>query len=468
MLIRNALVWGRGRADVRITDGTVTACAPSLRPVPGEDGLDARGGALLPGLHDHHVHLRALAAARVSVAAGPPHVRTAGQLADRLREAGRELGPGTWIRCVGYHESVAGPLDRWMLDRMLPDRPVRVQHRTGALWVLNSMAARQVALDGCDEGGVERDGAGRATGRLWRMDSWLAKRTSGPGPDLAAVSARAAACGVTGFTDATPGLSARDVAALAAAVSGRAVVQRVHCMAPPGVPAPAAGRFTLGPVKILLDDTALPGLDELAGQVGAAHAAGRPVAVHCVTRVQLILALAALDAAGRRAGDRIEHGAVIPAETFGQLDGLTVVTQPHFVAERGDQYAAEVAPDDLTSLWRLGSLLEAGIAVAAGTDAPFGGADPWPVIRAASRRPPGLGPGEAIPARRAIGLFLGRPEAPAVPRRIAPGQPADLTLLRVPPDEAERAPAADLVAATIVGGETVYRPGALLPEATGP
>jgi hypothetical protein len=60
--------------------------------------------------------------------------------------------------------------------------------------------------------------------------------------------------------------------------------------------------------------------------------------------------------------------------------------------------------------------------------APFGGADPWQVIRAATQRPPGLGPGEAIPASRAIGLFLGRPGAPAVARDITVGQPADLTL----------------------------------------
>ena len=71
----------------------------------------------------------------------------------------------------------------------------------------------------------------------------------------------------------------------------------------------------------------------------SAHAAGRPVAVHCVTRVQLVLTLAALDAAGRLPGDRIEHGAVIPAESLPDLRGLTVVTQPHFVAERGEQYA---------------------------------------------------------------------------------------------------------------------------------
>jgi predicted amidohydrolase YtcJ len=456
MLIRNASVWRRGRADVRIVGDTIAACAPGMRCLPGEDDLDAAGGALLPGLHDHHVHLRALAAARVSVAAGPPQVRTVGELAARLQEADQELVPGAWIRCVGYHESVAGPLDSRALDGILPHRPVRVQHRTGALWMLNSMAARQVGLDGCDQAGVERDRAGRAIGRLWRMDAWLAERTGSQPPDLALVSAEAAARGITGFTDATPGMTSRDVGALAAAVGTGAIVQRVHCMARPGMAASNAERFTLGPVKILLDDATLPGLAELASQVAAAHVAGRPVAVHCVTRVQLILALAALDEAGRRPGDRIEHGAIIPAESFNRLNGLTVVTQPHFITERAEQYAAEVDPADLRDLWRLSSLLNARIAVAAGTDAPFGDADPWGVIRSAVRRPPGLGTKEAISVVHAIGLFLGTSAAPATERTITVGHQADLTLLRVPPAEAERILIAELVAATIVGGKVVY------------
>ena len=33
----------------------------------------------------------------------------------------RRLPAGAWLRCVGYHESVAGPLDRWALDRLLPN-----------------------------------------------------------------------------------------------------------------------------------------------------------------------------------------------------------------------------------------------------------------------------------------------------------------------------------------------------------
>ena len=157
MLIRNAWVWAHGPAAVRSAGGQVTARALGLRPLPGEPALDAAGGALLPGLHDHHIHLRALAAARSSIPAGPPEVTPAAQLSGRLREAGQALPPGRWARCVGYHESVTGSLDRWALDRMLASRPVRVQHRTGMLWTLNSLAVRQLDLDHCDQPGVERD-----------------------------------------------------------------------------------------------------------------------------------------------------------------------------------------------------------------------------------------------------------------------------------------------------------------------
>jgi predicted amidohydrolase YtcJ len=477
MLIRNARVWPSAEAvaDVRIAAGRVVECRPGLRPVAGEEEIDAAGCALLPGLHDHHVHLRALAAAQASVAVGPEQVRSAAELAARLREAGAGGPAGAWLRCVGYHESVAGPLDRWALDRLMADpaRPVRVQHRTGGLWVVNSAALAALGLDADhrrgDGGGdlaghlagVERDADGRATGRLWRMDRWLADRVPARPADLAAglasVSARAATLGVTGFTDATPGATGPDVAGLAVAVADGTIAQRLHCMARADVSGPVRGRFSIGPVKIMLDDDTLPSLGSLADSVRQAHAAGRTVAVHCVTRVQLVLTLAALDVAGRAPGDRIEHGAVIPTELVPALGGLTVVSQPHFVAERGEQYARDVAPEDLPDLWRLRSLIDAGVAVAAGSDAPFGGADPWAVMRAATRRPAGLGPGEAVAPGTAIGLFLGSPSTPSEPRLVAPGAAADLVLLRCPPREAARSLGSDLVAATIIDGAVVYR-----------
>ena len=94
---------------------------------------------------------------------------------------------------------------------------------------------------------------------------------------------------------------------------------------------------------------------------------------------------------------------------------------------------ADVPPEDLPDLWRLRSLIDAGVSVAAGSDAPFGSEDLWHVMRAAVRRPPLFRPDEAVSPARALALFLGEPAAPGTQRLVAPGQPADLVLLRAGP-----------------------------------
>ena len=415
------IVIGTGDgADVRVEGGEIAAVGPDLDRTGAGPVLDAGGGRVIPGLHDHHVHLRALAARRSSVVVGPPEVTDAAGFAAAIRSA--PAGPEGWVRAVGYHESVAGDLDAAALDAMVADRPVRVQHRSGALWVLNSAAVR---LTGAD-----------ASGRLFRMDDWLRSVVPPVELDVAAVGRDAAALGVTGFTDADPERTADDLAFLAR------LPQRVHVMGPLGLRVEGFERLTLGPVKVLLDDDTLPVPDELAATVAAAHAEGRPVAVHCVTHAQLVVALAA----GLGAGDRIEHGALVAAPLIETLArrGVTVVTNPGFVVERGDRYAVEVDERDLPDLYRCRSLLDAGVAVAAGTDAPFGSPDPWAAVAAAAARH--LGPAERVDPDTALGLFLGRADAPAVGRTIAPGQPADLCVL-----DADGA-----VAATVIGGEVVF------------
>ncbi|MGI5219758.1 amidohydrolase family protein [Nocardia sp. CA-290969] len=457
MLIRNATVFGSAHTDVRWRSERITECGTGLRPLPGEDDIDARGGWLLPGFHDHHIHLRALAAQRDSVRAGPPHVHTAADFAASLRRADTGLPPERWLRAVGYHESVAGALDRSVLDRLVPDRPVRVQHRTGALWVLNSAACRAVALADCPLDGIERDGTGRPTGRLWRMDSWLGNRVPATVSDLGAISAAAAEAGITGYTDATPNLTEPDIDDFAQLVANSTIRQRLRCMAPPGITPPAVGRFTVGATKFLLDDTTLPDLGDFADRIRATHAEGRPVAVHCVTRVQLALTMAALDTAGVVPGDRIEHGALISPDIMAWLRdrGVTVVTQPHFPVERATQYAEEIAAEDRPDLWRLGSLRAAGVPLAAGTDAPFGDPDPWRVVRAAIGPRPGSAGTEELTLVQAISLFLGRAGQPAISRTVSPGSAADLVLLRFPPAEID-VPDRSLVTATIVAGEPVH------------
>ena len=456
---------GRGRvADVRVGGETITEVGPGLAAA-GDEVIDGRGGALLPGLHDHHLHLWATAAAAASVAAGPGAVRDLSTLGAALSRAAAASPPGAWVRAVGYHEGVAGRLDRDVLDRLVADRPVRVQHRTGELWILNSAGVRAIGLDQGPIGleGVERDPSGAPTGRLWRLDRWLRDRVPATEPDLAALSRRAAAAGVTGFTDAGPATAQDDADLLAGLWRDGTIVQRVALLGPLELQPPPGGAIEVIATKVLLDDLTLPSLDELTAHLAASHARGRPVAVHCVTRVQLVLTLAALGAAGSVPGDRIEHGAIIPAELVPELRrfGVTVVTQPNFVAERGDDYLAEVDPADQAGLYRAASLLGAGVALAAGTDAPLGHPDVWAAMRAAVHRstPTGrvLGPAERVDPATALGLFLGDGREPGRARRVEPGAVADLCLLGIPLDAALASLDVDAVAATVVAGRVVSR-----------
>src|SRR5690606_6980595 len=127
--------------------------------------------------------------------------------------------------------------------------------------------------------------------------------------------------------------STTDARDLALDLRAAGVRQHLHLMGPVGAVTPDAARASLGPVKVLLVDDSLPAPDEIADIIRAAHDEGRRVAIHCVTRVQLVLAITALDDAGASSGDRIEHGSVIPPELIGRLVslGVTVVTQPHFI-----------------------------------------------------------------------------------------------------------------------------------------
>jgi predicted amidohydrolase YtcJ len=448
ILLRDAELDGARRADVRLRDGVVTAIAPALDRASGEAVLDARGGALLPGLCDHHLHLHALAAHSRSAPCGPPEVRTPADLGAAL--SGARADEHGWVRGTGYHESVAGPLDATALDRLHPARPVRVQHRSGALWTVNTLGATALRLSAGDHPGIERDAHGEPTGRLWRADDWLRERLPAAQlPDLASVGSQLARFGITAVTDATPDLATAAIAALTAG----ALPQRVLLL---GVP---LGHPAAGPYKIVLADSGLLDFGTLTARIRAAHGEGRAVAVHCVTREALVLLLAALDETGTRPGDRIEHASLVPAELVPRIArlGLRVVTQPGFLAERGDDYLRDVTAADRPDLYRLGSLTEAGIRCTPSSDAPYGPLDPWAVIRAATERrtPAGhvLGPWERISSAEALAGYLSDPRDPGgPPRRVRVGVAADLALLHVPLESALRHPAADVVRETLIGG----------------
>ena len=126
----------------------------------GEEVIDARGGALIPGLADHHVHLLATAAAQSSVDLTDVDRK---ELAVRLATAARSSSRADGVRAVGWSERGSGDLDadlesavtvvEWgegLAERLSPDRlAVRISRRTGQIGDdIDGDDVRQVWLSG--------------------------------------------------------------------------------------------------------------------------------------------------------------------------------------------------------------------------------------------------------------------------------------------------------------------------------
>ena len=459
MLICNAEIYGAGDSrltDLRLRAGQIERLG-ALSPEPGEAVVDAAGGALLPGLHDHHIHLLSYAASLNSVHCGPPAVRDEQALAAALTAPS---GSG-WLRGYGYHESVAGEIDRRWLDEHLANRPARIQHRSGRLWILNSPALELLA---------ERQASGQSShlalpedGRLYDADASLGDLLGRELPPIAEACRQLASFGVTGLTDMTPGNDRKSLDLFAELKRSAALRQHVLLAGAPELPFPssAAGIKTAAS-KIHLHESALPEFDSLCATIRQSHDNGRPIAVHCVTEVELVFTLAALEAVGSIDGDRIEHASVTPPALLEQLLdlNLTVVTQPNFIAERGDAYLRDLPDDAHAWLYRGRAFKSQGIPLAGGTDAPFGSADPWIAIQAAVRRETAsglvLGEDEALTPEEAVALFLGDGADPAQPRQIEAGAGADLCLLDQPWRQARDVLSRSMVKATFCAGETIY------------
>ena len=436
-LIRQAQLISGECLDLRIADGRIVEKAPQLLLGSDERLIDAAGCALLPGLHDHHLHLFATASARASVRCGPEDVADEEALFECLRAQLRlNADP---IRGVGFHESVCESLDRHYLDRCCGDRIVRIQHRSGMMWVFNSaaIAALKLSSDDVLPEGAERDAHGQLTGRFINLDAWLGQRFQGPRLSLASLSAQLASMGISAVTDTGVNNNLATWQSLSEQLESGYFRQRLLVMGSNALHKIVGNeRISVGAVKLYLREARLPELDEFTARIQDAHEHGRVVAIHCVTRVELYFALAALDEAGCILGDRIEHAAVADSYALEKLAdlGVTVVTQPHFIAERGDQYRRDVDIDDQPFLYRGAGFLKAGVALAGGSDAPYGAVDPWASMKAAVNRRSKtgytFGDQENLSAQQALALYGGDLHRPGGGlRELEVGQLADLCLM---------------------------------------
>jgi predicted amidohydrolase YtcJ len=161
-------------------------------------------------------------------------------------------------------------------------------------------------------------------------------------------------------------------------------------------------------------------------------------------------------------GDRIEHAGVTPNTLLADMArmGLHTVSQPHFIAERGDRYLADVDVRDQPYLYRLGAFVRSGVVLAGGSDAPFGSADPWAAMRAAvSRRTAAgalVGVDEALTPEQARDLFLADPLDLSRIRQVEVGAAADLCLLERGWDAARTRLDAGDVRLTMIGGSIIH------------
>ncbi|MBT8159568.1 MULTISPECIES: amidohydrolase family protein [Arthrobacter] len=452
VLIVNAAVGWRTGTSVLIRDGVVSEIG-SCRARPGTRVIDARGGSVVPGLWDHHLHLRSAAARRRSVDVSA--VTDPARFQAMVRAAADSKPLGAWLRVVGYDDDALGDLDAHRLEELLPSpTPARVQHRSGHQWVLNQRAME--LLHEATGQSVPNDGV------LLDDDSILAGL---PGDahrdsDIVREARLLAAQGCIGATDMTATIDP---------VSARELVGIVRRWLQLGVfgrarPDARADRAPVNGTKLIVADHDLPELDGLTRMITASRPG--PVALHAVTYEALVLAMSALETAGR-AGDRIEHAFLATGDyrksyASGALNHELprIGAHPGFIWCQGNRLARVLTEDEQEDYQRLRSWHDAGYVLLGGTDAPFGTPRLWRAMQCAvdRRTPDGrtLNRAEALTPEEAFAMFTpdGLSGTAATPEpRI--GQTADICILAQPWAVVRRNLSSARVTATLRAGVVI-------------
>lgn len=493
LVLHECTILGHPESDsIAIADGRISAHGrfSELKGLIGPQThlVKLAGRTVAPGFVDSHLHF--LEAASAATGASVWRCRTLPELLSELRMAAGKTPPGNWLRVFGCDESLLrerrGPT-RQELDRVVGRNPLRLRHQTlHASW-LNSRAITLLGLERPDfkppNGAIiVRDASGRLTGLVSGMEQWITRHL--PVVTETEIEARArlfsrelAAAGVTAFTDATVRNGPDEVALFGKLLSTGAISQRISLMVgeehlgsvgearrlaeTAGIGMPAA--------KFMQSAGSEPG--QLAHRVQAALQSGLDCAFHCTEIEELDTALSAFEHGRQLAGGsdricRIEHASLIPPNYIDRLcaTGARVVSNPGFIYYRGAKYASE--PGLVPYLYRLNSLIHAGVDVAAGTDAPVTPAKPLVAIAAAMERVSfegcELASGEKLPPELSFELFT---SSSARVSRLEAGEIglqklADLIVLPKYPLVLASAELMKMaVDMTIIGGRIVYEKG---------
>ncbi len=380
---------------------------------PDAETVDLQGRTLVPGFIDAHNHL--------SIAALHPcwadlsKVTSVEVLQDSLRDHARSEPDVAWVRGAGWNETVTGVTPhRRHLDAVGLDRPVIAAHYTLHQGVVDSRGLDELGIGRNTPdpvgGTIVRDSSGEPTGllveRAW-SDAHARSLAAYADPDrwgdhIVARGRALLADGITAVHDAACPPSAEALyRSLADAgelpISVLCLPHPEALLSPPspdrldGAPTGEGDEWVrVGPVKLFADGGVAPALDlslngqrlsfgmtfpDLDRQVDQIVSRQFRVAVHAIGNRGLEAALVAFSAAERAHGSgdrrfRVEHATLASAsqvEAMAAL-GVVAVVQPGFLHHLGRE-VEKVRPDDAT--WMpFGSLVRAGVTVAASSDDP--------------------------------------------------------------------------------------------------
>ena len=461
MLIRNARLVAvteavPGLVDVRLDGGHVVEVGPGLAG-GDETSYDADGRWLMPGLWDQHVHLGqwTLASARLDLGPARSSEAAVALVRERLDE---------WpdLPVIGWgHRPTAWPDMPTVsdLDAIDTDQPIVLIAGDGHHGWLNTVALHALALPIRDSVVSEAEWF-MAYGRL---ASVLGQ--DGTGPDAYRRSMEAAAAqGVVGLVDLE---FSGGVADWVARWAGGADLLRIRhaCYADglddvlarglrSGDPLADDPRLTMGPLKIISDGSlntrtawccepyAGPSPmgfphgnpnqtpEELHELLLAGVRGGLEVAVHAIGDRAVDEALSAFAFTGARGS--VEHAQLVLREDVRRMAELGVVAsvQPaHLIDDR--DVTERLWPGRADRCFAFRGMLDEGVTLALGSDAPVARLDPWLAMAAAVHRAAGddepWHPEQSLTPRQALAASTdGR-------GTVEPGHPGDRVLLDVDP-----------------------------------
>jgi predicted amidohydrolase YtcJ len=467
-----------GPVDLIVEQGVVQNIGHGLDRPLGIEEYDADGRWAIPGLWDHHVHLAQWTAhgQRLDLAGSESPEHVVARVRDHLAEhPGPLVGCGHRLGLWQTEPTVAA------LDAVAPDVPVVLIAGDGHHAWLNSRALERLGLPPRPGAVFENEWYEANT----RIDLVLEPDVS-PAAYRRALD-RAAALGITGIVDLERGQTPADWEPRESPVRVRVSTYAdgldatIAAGRRTGDPIPGSSHLvTMGPLKIISDgslntrtawcceeyaDGSGAGAPnqteaELAGLLDLAHGHGLEVATHAIGDLALRAALAAYDVTG--AAGSIEHAQLVTRDavtTMARL-GLRASVQPAHLLDDRD-VTELIWPDRADRSFAFRWMLDDGVRLALGSDAPVSPLDPWLAIaaavhRSADDRPP-WHPEQALTAREALAASVDGQGS------VHAGMPADLVLLDADPlaEHPDTAAAGSAlrtmpVAMTFVAGETAY------------